>query len=88
MTNPNLEIIRSCLSQVLETDVPELSEDCQLDKVVDLDSVMFIQFLLCLEDNIPGLRFDPENLAEEAYNDIGRLLDFLDSATIQQNKVA
>lgn len=88
MTNPNLEIIRTALEQILETEVPELSENSQLDQEFDLDSVMFIQFLLCLEDSIAGLRFNPENLAEAAFNDVGKLLAFLDAATLQQAEVA
>ena len=88
MTTQNLEIIRSALSQVLESDVPELTADSQLDAELDLDSVMFIQFLLCLEDSIPGLRFDPENLAEAAFNDVGKLLEFLEEVSTQQSEVA
>ncbi|MGC1497621.1 MAG: acyl carrier protein [Sulfitobacter sp.] len=87
MTNPNLEVVRASLAQVLETDVTVLTEDTQLDAEFDLDSVMFIQFLLCLEDSIPGLRFDPENLAEAAFNDVGKLLEFLEASS-QQMEVA
>ncbi len=83
MANPNLEFIRSALSQVLETDVPELTKDTRIDQEFDLDSVMFIQFLLCLEDCVPGLRFDAENLAEAAFNDIEKLLLFIEEARLQ-----
>ncbi len=84
MSHAHLNTIREALAEVLETDVPELTEDMQIDREFDLDSVMFVQFLLSVEDRIPGLRFDPDVLAEASFNSVSSLLEFLDGVTQQE----
>lgn len=86
MTNPLLNTLREALSEVLERDVPELREDMQIDREFDLDSVMFVQFLLSVEDRVPGLRFEPDVLAEASFNSVASLLEFL--GTVAQQEVA
>jgi len=86
MTNPLLNTLREALSEVLERDVPELREDMQIDREFDLDSVMFVQFLLSVEDRVPGLRFEPDVLAEASFNSVASLLEFL--GTVDQREVA
>lgn len=81
MTHPHLETIREALAEVLECPVPPLDPSMRLDVEFDLDSVMFVQFLLGVEDRVPGLRFDPEALSEAAFNEVGSLVDFLDRAS-------
>ena len=58
MANPPLPAIREALSEVLEYQVTDLTPDMEIDREFDLDSVMFVQFLLSVEDRVPGLRFD------------------------------
>jgi len=84
MSHAHLHILREALSEVLEHDVPALTADMQIDREFDLDSVMFVQFLLSVEDRIPGLRFDPEVLAEASFNNVSSLLEFLDGVTQQE----
>ena len=86
MTNPLLNTLREALSEVLERDIPELREEMQIDREFDLDSVMFVQFLLSVEDRVPGLRFEPDVLAEASFNSVASLLEFL--GTVEQQEVA
>lgn len=86
MNQVHVQSLREALSEVLERPVGDLTPDMQIDHTFDLDSVMFVQFLLAVEDRIPGLRFDPEALAEATFNNVGTLLAYLavlDSQTAQ-----
>lgn len=74
MTHPCETIVCEALSEVTERDVVDLKGATLLDRDFDLDSVMFVHFLLALEDRVPGLHFDPDALAETAFNDVGLLL--------------
>lgn len=78
MKHKYLETVKEALSDVLERPVTVLTGEMLLDRDFDLDSVLFVHFLLSLEDRIPGLRFDPEVLAEAGFNQVSMLLDFLD----------
>lgn len=77
MSSENLEIVRQALSEVLEYEVTDLDPDMQIDREFDLDSVMFVQFLLSVEDRVEGLQFDPDVLAESSFNKVSSLLEFL-----------
>lgn len=81
MTHTHLNSLREALAEVLEREVPPLTPGMELDREFDLDSVMFVQFLLSVEDRVPGLRFDPEVLAEAAFNNVASLLAFIDRTT-------
>lgn len=72
-----LHQIKLALSEVLEQEVSGLTETTNLVTDLDLDSVAFMQFLLVLEDRIPGLLFDPDQLAEEDFNQLGSLLKYM-----------
>ena len=69
--------VEQALSEVLEQPVAGLSEATQLDTDLDLDSVTFMQFLLTLEDKIPGLIFNPDQLAQTDFNRVGSLLEYI-----------
>ncbi len=79
MTYLYLNIVREALSEVTERPIGELTGEMQLDRDFDLDSVMFVHFLLSLEDRMPGLRFSPDVLAEAAFNQVSLLLEFLEN---------
>ncbi len=66
--------IGEVLSEVLETPVGELRPDMRFDREFDLDSYMFVQFLLGLEDKLPGLRFDPESIGQAGFNTVEQLV--------------
>ena len=79
MAHAHITSICEALSEVLEYEVATLTPDMEIDREFDLDSVMFVQFLLSVEDRIPGLRFDPDVLAEASFNSVASLLEFIDS---------
>ncbi|MGJ8628480.1 MAG: acyl carrier protein [Sulfitobacter sp.] len=78
MTYHFKDTVRDALSEVIERPVDDISENTFLDRDFDLDSVMFVHFLLSLEDRIPGLQFNPEDLAEASFNNVSLLLEFLE----------
>jgi len=67
--------IAEVLSDVLERPVTDLRPDMRFDRDFDLDSYMFVQFLLGLEDKLPGLRFDPETIGQAGFNTMEHLVD-------------
>ena len=83
MTHNHLKTLKDALSEVLERPVADLQPEMQIDRSFDLDSVMFVQFLLAVEDRVPGLRFDPDVLAESSFNNVASLLSFLDGVPAQ-----
>ncbi len=77
------ETVCEALSEVIERPVTDLQDSTLLDRDFDLDSVMFVHFLLSLEDRIPGLQFNPEALAETAFNQVLLLLDYLEPFAVK-----
>lgn len=69
--------IAEALSEVTERPVTAIDTNARLDKDYDLDSYMFVQFLLSLEDKIPGLRFDPEQIGQAGFNSMASLVDHI-----------
>ncbi|MFS1904604.1 phosphopantetheine-binding protein (plasmid) [Vibrio lentus] len=76
-----MQHIQSSLELVLETDQVTISLDTNFDDDLDLDSVLFVQFLLTLEDAIEGLLFDPDLVGQSAFNNVRTLIDFIESHT-------
>ncbi|CAE6918227.1 MULTISPECIES: phosphopantetheine-binding protein [Vibrio] len=76
-----MQHIQSALELVLETDQLKISLDTNFDDDLDLDSVLFVQFLLTLEDAIDGLLFDPDLIGQSAFNNVRTLIDFIESHT-------
>ncbi|EEZ88723.1 hypothetical protein VME_13150 [Vibrio harveyi 1DA3] len=74
-----MQHIQSALELVLETDQLTISLDTNFDDDLDLDSVLFVQFLLTLEDAIDGLLFDPDLIGQSAFNNVRTLIDFIES---------
>ncbi|KZK81526.1 acyl carrier protein [Pseudovibrio sp. W64] len=80
----NVEIknqIVAALSEVLERPVPDLQPETRFDLDFDLDSYIFVQFLLALEDRIPGLRFDPDAIGQHEFNVVSSLVDYIEQRT-------
>ncbi|MER9408711.1 MULTISPECIES: phosphopantetheine-binding protein [unclassified Mesorhizobium] len=82
LLNVILTAIRNALSEVTERPVAALSLDMKLDRDFDLDSFMFVQFLLSLEDKVENLRFDPLALGEADFNVIGNLATYISSQAL------
>ncbi|CRM26637.1 MULTISPECIES: acyl carrier protein [Pseudomonas] len=63
------DIMSSAVSVNLETD---FNED------LDLDSVLFVQFLLTLEEKVPGLMFEPDQIDQDAFTTVGKLISWIE----------
>ena len=73
-----LQAIQDALSEVLEERVTDLSLATDLQSDIDIDSVRFIQFLLALEEKIPGLLFNPDTLNESSFNRVDTLVEYIE----------
>src|ERR1700747_962270 len=74
-----LQTIQDALSEVLEERVDHLSMATDLQLDLDLDSIRFVQFLLTLEDKIPGLLFNPDTLNEFSFNRVETLVGYIEN---------
>lgn len=79
MKDTIFKAIENALSEVTERPVAGLTEDMELDRDFDLDSFMFVQFLMSLEDRVENLRFDPLVLSETDFNSVGNLATYISS---------
>ena len=73
--------IQTVLAQVTGENTSEVTAATNLENDLDLDSILFVQFLLALEDVIPGLEFSQETMAEANFTTIGALMAFIDETT-------
>ncbi|MCC5966551.1 MAG: acyl carrier protein [Natronohydrobacter sp.] len=78
-----LALIQSVLVDVTKQDVPTLEPEMDLVEDLDLDSILFVQFLLALEDHVDNLEFNQETLTEARLNIVGDLVGFVESARAQ-----
>jgi acyl carrier protein len=74
-----LQTIEDALSEVLEEPVTNLSMATDLQSDLDLDSIRFVQFLLTLEDKIPGLLFNPDTLDQFSFNRVETLIGYIEN---------
>ncbi|MBT9245961.1 acyl carrier protein (plasmid) [Gemmobacter fulvus] len=77
MTTPFITAIETALTEVVGRPVTGLVPETRFDRDLDLDSYMFVQFLLALEDQVPGLRFDPEAIGQHEFNLVSSLCDYI-----------
>ncbi|HGJ5065035.1 TPA: phosphopantetheine-binding protein [Salmonella enterica subsp. enterica serovar Muenchen] len=71
-----LVTINKSLNEVLSTSIT-VSEKTDFNDDLDLDSVLFVQFLLLLEDQIPGLMFEPDQINQDAFTTVGKLMAWI-----------
>lgn len=90
MNSPFVQAIESALTEVVGQPVTGLTPDTRLDRDLDLDSYMFVQFLLALEDQVPGLRFNPEAIGQHEFNLVSSLCDYiaLDTGNVTETEDA
>ena len=72
-----VEHVRISLSEVLNRELPELTEQTRLFEDLALDSTSVIELLMGLEDTI-GLEIDPDDLEPEVFQTVGRLTDYIE----------
>jgi acyl carrier protein len=74
-----LQTIEDALSEVLDERVTNLSMATDLQLDLDLDSIRFVQFLLTLEDKVPGLLFNPDTLNQSSFNRVETLVGYIEN---------
>ncbi|QDG94773.1 acyl carrier protein (plasmid) [Rhizobium sp. NIBRBAC000502774] len=77
MKNIVVAAVEAALSEVMDRPVSDLSDEMKLDRDFDLDSFMFVQFLLSLEDKVGNLRFDPMSFGQVDLNSVGTLVEYI-----------
>lgn len=70
--------IETALSEVLEREVVDLTEQVRLFEDLHLDSTSVLELLMSLEDSI-GFSVDPENLDMDDFKSVGTLSDYLEA---------
>lgn len=68
--------IERALADVLQREMPALSEDVRLFDDLNMDSTSALELLMTLEDII-GVEIDAENLTMDNFATIGTLADYL-----------
>jgi len=71
-----LKAINIALTEVMQRDFPELSEDARLFEDLHLDSTSILTLLMALEDEV-GIEVDPENLVMDDFRTVRTLADYL-----------
>jgi acyl carrier protein len=70
------DALKKTLTEVLNREVPELTDDLRLSGDLALDSTVVIELLMALEDSL-GLQIDPDELTADAFETVGSLTDYL-----------
>ena len=68
--------IERALADVLQREMPTLSEDVRLFDDLNMDSTSALELLMTLEDTI-GVEIDAEDLSMDDFQTIGTLADYL-----------
>jgi acyl carrier protein len=72
-----IEHVRVSLAEVLNRELPALTEDTRLFEDLALDSTSVIELLMGLEDTI-GLEIDPDELEPEVFQTVGSLTGYIE----------
>ncbi|QXH58072.1 acyl carrier protein [Pseudomonas maumuensis] len=64
--------VNEALNDVMSSPVT-IDLDTDFNEDLDLDSVLFVQFLLTLEEKIPGLMFEPDQINQDAFTTVAKL---------------
>jgi acyl carrier protein len=68
--------LAQALSETLNRELPELTDDTRLFADLALDSTSVIELLMALEDSL-GLQIDPDELTADAFETVGTLTGYL-----------
>jgi acyl carrier protein len=63
-----------CLSEVLNTDLPDVTEQTRLFDDLHLDSTASLELLMAVEEAV-GVEFDMEELNMDDFRTVGTLVD-------------
>jgi acyl carrier protein len=75
-TTDTRALVEQALAEVLDKDLPGLTDDTRLFGDLGLDSTSVIDLLMSLEDSL-GLRIDPDQLTAEAFETFGTLTGYV-----------
>lgn len=68
--------IERALTDVLQREMPVLTEDVRLFDDLNMDSTSALELIMTLEDTI-GVEIDAENLSMDDFQTVGTLADYL-----------
>jgi acyl carrier protein len=68
--------ITRALADVLQRELPALTEDVRLFDDLNMDSTTALELIMTLEDTI-GVEIDAENLSMDDFQTVGTLADYL-----------
>ncbi len=68
--------IERALTDVLQREMPVLTEDVRLFDDLNMDSTTALELIMTLEDTI-GVEIDAENLSMDDFQTVGTLADYL-----------
>ena len=72
--------IISCLGELLELEKTDhIKPETRLAEDLDLDSSLFIELLMVIEDHFEGIVFDPENLKQDDFSTVASLSGYVES---------
>ncbi|MBY8946727.1 phosphopantetheine-containing protein [Pseudomonas sp. SH10-3B] len=69
--------VNEALNDVMASAV-SVNSDTDFNEDLDLDSVLFVQFLLTLEEKVPGLMFEPDQINQDAFTTVGKLISWIE----------
>ncbi len=72
-----LLVVNEALNDIMSSTV-SVSPETDFNEDLDLDSVLFVQFLLTLEEKVPGLMFEPDQISQEAFTTVGKLISWIE----------
>jgi len=75
--------LRKVLTEVVNRDLPELTEDVRLFGDLGLDSTNVIELLMTLEDTL-DLQIDPDELTPEMLETVGTLTEYIRTCLAQE----
>ncbi|MEV6235577.1 acyl carrier protein [Lentzea sp. NPDC051838] len=73
-----LKTITNALTEVMQRDYSDATEDTRLFEDLHLDSTSVLTLLMALEDHT-GIEVDPESLQMENFRTVGTLADYLEA---------
>ncbi|SDW50078.1 acyl carrier protein [Amycolatopsis xylanica] len=71
-----VEAVKVALAEVLQRELPEISESTRLFDDLHLDSTSVLELLMALEDAL-GIEVEPEELRAEDFTTVGSLAEYL-----------
>lgn len=82
-----LSVVNEALNDIMASPV-SFNLETDFNEDLDLDSVLFVQFLLTLEEKISGLMFEPDQINQDAFTTVGKLISWIEQHLQLENSYA